>query len=141
MADDAERYLTDAGRDRARRVGGSLKAAGVAPDMILTSPLVRAVQTAELLATELGYDRQVEVLRSLAPGFPARIAGAELPSRVVYLLLVGHEPGISILVSFLLSLPSFPPFRPCQVALVDRGRPAWTLHPETLEQQRLMVGV
>ena len=139
-ADDAERHLTDAGRERARNVGCALKAAGAAPDMILTSPLVRAVQTAELYAAELGYERQVEVLRSLAPGFPPRVAAQELPSRGVDLLLVGHEPGISMLGAFLVSQPSFPPFRPGQVCLIERGQPAWSLHPERLDREPLLVG-
>lgn len=47
---DEERRLTDAGRVEAKTTGRALRALGVKPDLILTSPLVRAVQTAEIIA-------------------------------------------------------------------------------------------
>jgi phosphohistidine phosphatase len=103
---DADRALTAAGRDRVRGVAKALVAASEEPLRIVTSPLVRAVQTAEIVAvvTKLG-DRggSVEVRREMAPGGDAvklayRLA-AEGAKRV---MLVGHEPDLSALVGAML---------------------------------------
>lgn len=66
---DGERFLTARGRRRTRRVGAALaKALGKGPGvgLMLTSALVRATQTAEVLAGSLGMEGGVEVLRPLA---------------------------------------------------------------------------
>jgi phosphohistidine phosphatase len=103
---DADRALTSAGRDRVRGVAKALLAAGEEPLRIVTSPLVRAVQTAEIVAvvTKLG-DRggNVEVRREIAPGGD----GVELAYRLAAegakrVMLVGHEPDLSALVSTML---------------------------------------
>src|SRR5579871_1808490 len=103
---DADRALTPVGRDRVRSVAKELAVAGEEPLHIVTSPLVRAVQTAEIVAitTKLG-DRggSVEVHREVAPGgdsvklaYRLAVEGAE---RV---MLVGHEPDLSALLATLL---------------------------------------
>ena len=95
---DAERPLTADGADEMRRVARRLAKLGVAFDATLASPLVRARQTAELLA-EAGLAGVVEECAALAPGGSLadaldriahhRARGAE---RVA---LVGHEPTLS----------------------------------------------
>jgi phosphohistidine phosphatase len=103
---DADRALTVSGRERVRAVAAALSEAGEAPLTILTSPLVRAVQTAEIVAvvTELGArDGGVTVRRAVGPGGDAerlvRTLASEQKKRV---MVVGHEPDLSGLVASLL---------------------------------------
>lgn len=136
---DAYRYLSEEGRALMSAVGTKLAADGVAFDALLTSPLVRAVQTAELLARSVGYDDVVTALPALCPGVPPEATAEELAARGSSVAIVGHEPGISALGALLVGRPAFPPLRPGQVSLIERGRAMWTLHPGTLELERLLV--
>jgi phosphohistidine phosphatase len=102
---DGDRALTVAGRERVQEVAKALLEAGEEPLGIATSPLVRAVQTAEIvaLATNLGSRRgTVEVRREVGPGGDGtklvRRLAAERAKRV---MLVGHEPDLSALVRVL----------------------------------------
>jgi phosphohistidine phosphatase len=61
---DADRRLTDEGREKLHRVLERARKAGVSPSLILSSPLKRALETAEIAAQELGYE--AEILRSPA---------------------------------------------------------------------------
>jgi len=136
---DAHRYLSEEGRKLMLAVGAKLAADGVTLDALLTSPLVRAVQTAELLARSIGFDDVVTTLPALSPGVPPEAAAEALAARGAAVAVVGHEPGISALGAVLVGRPAFPPLRPAQVSLVERGRAMWTLHPGTLELERLLV--
>jgi phosphohistidine phosphatase len=103
---DGDRALTPTGRERACAVAETLLHAEEAPVHIVTSPLVRAVQTAEIVAivTKLGErSGTLEVLRELAPGGDA----VALAHRLAHegkrrVLFAGHEPDLSALVSSLL---------------------------------------
>ncbi|RII25122.1 MAG: phosphohistidine phosphatase SixA [Geobacter sp.] len=101
---DSWRYLTLSGRESFRK--NSLKALkqGLAPDLILTSPLVRAVQTAEILAQAIAYVGPLEVAEELAPGFDMTTFGTVLGrlERCRELVLVGHEPDLGMLAGQLL---------------------------------------
>jgi phosphohistidine phosphatase len=136
---DGHRYLSEKGRRGIREVGRRLREEGIEFDCILTSPLVRAVQTAELLAERVDYLGGVETLPSLGPGIPPRLAAAELPSRGVAVAVVGHEPGMSNLGAYLTGKPSFPPFRPGQIACIEDGQPRWFIHPDGLELAPLLL--
>lgn len=136
---DESRYLSKKGRKNVREVGRVLHEAGVELDAILTSPLVRAVQTAELIAERLDFVGIVEALPALAPGIPPRIVAAELASRGNRVAVFGHEPGLSALSAYLCHRPSFPPLRKAQVNLVEDGQPRWFINPETLERDRLII--
>ena len=99
--DDDLRPLTDAGEALVRAEGRAMKAMGLAPDFIVTSPLARARRTAAIVAEELGMsDRLVEDSR-LAPGFDAdRLAEiVEGHAGVASLMVVGHEPDFSATVA------------------------------------------
>jgi len=137
---DEQRYLTDKGRQVARAVGRALRAQGVVVDAVLTSPLVRAVQTAELIAQALEHAGAVEVLSSLAPGVPSRVVAADLGTRAGAVALVGHEPNMSALGAMLVGRPGFPPFKKAQVMLVEDGRAVWSLDPETLAVNAIRTG-
>jgi phosphohistidine phosphatase len=102
---DADRALTPSGRDRTRSVARALVTADEAPVAIVSSPLVRALQTAEIVAAIAGVDR-VEVRREMAPGGDTMLLAAELlqdgRKRV---MVVGHEPDLSDLVERLVGQP------------------------------------
>jgi phosphohistidine phosphatase len=105
---DSDRALTSSGRERVRSVAKLLLELDEAPLHIVTSPLVRAVQTAEVVAvvTKLSdRDGTVEVRRELAAG---NGGGAALVASLAStsgrrVMLVGHEPDLSELASNLLA--------------------------------------
>jgi phosphohistidine phosphatase len=91
---DAERPLTDKGREQARAVGAALKALGVELDACLTSPKVRAADTARIACEPLGVEPQQEPKLAGGP-FDAQALAAGLGDDV---LLVGHDPDFSMAV-------------------------------------------
>jgi phosphohistidine phosphatase len=91
---DAERPLTEKGRKQSRDAGLALKAAGVELSACLTSPKVRAVQTAELACEPFGIEPQLEPKLAGGP-FDAEALAAGLGDDV---LLVGHDPDFSMAV-------------------------------------------
>ena len=104
---DARRYLTPEGRSYFRKTARTMRKQGVAPDLILASPLLRAVQTADILAERLKYTGELVATDDLAPGFDLPgmerlLAKAGNAGEVCF---VGHEPDLSLLVVKLLGLP------------------------------------
>ena len=94
IGDDDLRPLTDKGRKQAQRLGRFMEEHGIRPDVIVSSPLVRALQTAEIVAAQL--DMTVRRDPRLAIVFGKRDLWAlldELGAREP--LLVGHEPDIA----------------------------------------------
>ena len=95
---DADRPLTPEGRKKTAQAAKGLRALDLEVDAIYTSPLPRALQTAEILGETLKL--KVEVLEALRTGVAPRrlIAGlAGLKSKTP--VLVGHEPQLSAAVS------------------------------------------
>jgi phosphohistidine phosphatase len=93
---DDERPLTAEGIDDMRLVGAGLKRLKIEPALILTSPLPRAVQTAEIAAKALGIP--MKQAADLAPGFERRKLTPLLAANAGDLMLVGHEPDFSRLI-------------------------------------------
>ena len=91
---DAERPLTKKGERQARAVGEALKALGVELDACLTSPKLRAAETARLACEPLGVDPRQEPKLAGGP-FDAEALAAGLGDDV---LLVGHDPDFSMAV-------------------------------------------
>jgi phosphohistidine phosphatase len=89
---DAERPLTEKGRDQARWAGEALAALGVKLDACLSSPKVRAADTAKIACEPLGVEVQLEPKLSGGP-FDAEALAAGLGDEV---LLVGHDPDFSM---------------------------------------------
>jgi phosphohistidine phosphatase len=89
---DAERPLTKKGEKQARAVGRALKGLGVELDACLTSPKVRAAETARLACEPLGIEPQHEPKLAGGP-FDAEALAAGLGDDV---LLVGHDPDFSM---------------------------------------------
>jgi phosphohistidine phosphatase len=105
---DFDRALTAPGRERVRDVGRALQEADELPLLIVSSPLVRALQTAEIVASIAKIEAPVSVRRELSPGGEARALVEELiASEAKRVMLVGHEPDLADLASHL-SGRSFP---------------------------------
>jgi phosphohistidine phosphatase len=91
---DAERPLTEKGERQARHAGRALARLGVKVDACLTSPKVRAAETARLACEPLGIEPQLEPKLAGGP-FDAEALAAGLGDNV---LLVGHDPDFSMAV-------------------------------------------
>jgi phosphohistidine phosphatase len=91
---DAERPLTKKGERQARAAGKALKKLGVKIDACLTSPKVRAFETARLACQSLGIEPQQEPKLAGGP-FDAEALAAGLGDNV---LLVGHDPDFSMAI-------------------------------------------
>ena len=120
---DAERALTEEGRTKMKGVARGLRALDVDIDLVLTSPLRRARETAEILAEELG-GLEIEELAPLASGgSPSKVMEGLRPHRKLdSIALVGHEPDLGQLASFLLtgSPSTIPlPFKKGGIACVE----------------------
>ena len=138
VGDDDLRPLTSKGRKQAERLGRFMCEHDVRPDVIVSSPLVRATQTAEIVAAELGMTVRKDP--RLASGFSQRELWAlldELGAREP--LLVGHEPDLSTVLSYLIDAPGVP-MKKGALATVDletrlgdgEGVLRWLLPPELL---------
>ncbi len=103
---EEQRYLTPEGRAFFRKTARTMLKKGVEPSLILTSPLVRAVQTADILVETLSYIGSVVVTDELSPGFDVGALQRLLEKfqQVDELVIVGHEPDLSGVISSLLSL-------------------------------------
>ena len=101
---DDERPLTAKGAKRMRRAAKGLRLLDIRVDGILTSPLFRASQTAEIVAEALNLQSALERLPALAPGNSVQnlvSALSRFESRE-HLVLVGHQPLLSETAAFLL---------------------------------------
>ena len=103
--DDADRPLTADGADRTKEVVRGLRMLKVRPDVIFSSPLLRARQTADIAQKGLMADAKVELADELDPAAPpdrliARLA--DLAGKPV-VLCVGHEPHLSTTISAMIS--------------------------------------
>jgi phosphohistidine phosphatase len=138
--DDALRPLTRKGRQQSDLLGAFLDQHGVRPDVIVSSPKVRALQTAELVAATLGMTVRTD--DRLASGFGRRELwdlldelGAREP------MLVGHDPDLSELLGYLIDAAGVA-LRKGALATVDvdmeparlNGTLRWLVPPDLLER-------
>ena len=100
---DADRALTAEGKKKLREVLRVAHRAGVAPKLIISSPYVRAKDTASLLANEFEMKDKVALSVNLIPpgNFESLINEIREKYDVDNLALVGHEPMLSSLISWL----------------------------------------
>jgi phosphohistidine phosphatase len=108
---DELRRLTPSGREQARELGARLRREGLVPDAVLSSPLVRARETARALA--LGEPESDE---RLAPGATAEDVRAAVAGRGETVLVVGHQPDCGQ-VAAALGDGTEPRFPPCGLAV------------------------
>jgi phosphohistidine phosphatase len=101
QGDDSERPLTVEGKKRMQREAAAIWRLELPLDVILSSPLVRAAQTAEIVARARGSAARLVTDGRLAPGFgPKQLASIVAEHRNVRgLMLVGHEPDFSETIS------------------------------------------
>ena len=110
---DEFRTLTPGGREQARTLGRRLRELGLEPDAIVSSPLLRARETASALG--LGTP---EVDERLAPGAsPGDVRDAAL-GRGETVLVIGHQPDCGRAVASFAGGPE-PPFPPCGHVVVE----------------------
>lgn len=145
---DGDRRLTQKGKDKTQRVAQRLQAIGVEFDLILTSPLVRAQQTAQILL-ERGLSPHLETFDPLAPGEDIALGVNQLIQEYQHrsqrcLALVGHQPDLANWAEYLvfgspqgklivkkagiigLTLPSWD-FQPGQGELLLLTPPRWLI--------------
>jgi phosphohistidine phosphatase len=106
---DELRPLSDEGHEQARELGERLRDDGVAPDVILTSPLLRARQTGEALARATGSTAEAD--ERLAPGATAEQVREAVSGRGEHVVVVGHQPDCGRVAATLRGgeEPRFPP--------------------------------
>jgi phosphohistidine phosphatase len=146
-ADDAQRPLTPDGRLKLRAVAKGLQRIGVELDWIVSSPLLRAVETADVIAEELPSGAARDTSEALSPGHVSapKVTTflAEHPERK-RVLLAGHEPSLSQLASELVGAAHTANFAfkkgGCCLIELDRvpaktpGRLIWWLTPRLLRK-------
>lgn len=138
---DHDRWLTDAGRQTVTRVGKALAKLELKYSRIYTSPMVRAVQTAEILAaTHPEFRGSVEVLPALSSDQGSTAEALEPLDHAEagdLIVMVSHMPKVGVLAGHLCRLAAPPSFRTSSACLLriegGRGHLQWTLDPETLE--------
>jgi phosphohistidine phosphatase len=138
---DEDRALTKRGRADARRVGRALSRRGVRFSAVVTSPLVRAVQTAEIVVAEMERRPRVTVTDALLPEGRPQQVGALLASLkeggAKSVALVAHEPILSGVAALLLGLAQFPSLRKAEAVrirlvhgLERPGTLRWRIEPD-----------
>jgi phosphohistidine phosphatase len=148
FSDDAQRPLEPEGKEKMGEIAEGLKRMGVEVDWIVTSPLVRAVETAGIIAESLASSASTDVCEALRPGGSIEEVIAFLAKRPnrTKVLVVGHEPDLSELAARLMgagshanlafkkggccmiSFDEFPPRTP--------GQLVWWLTPRLLRKLR-----
>jgi phosphohistidine phosphatase len=135
---DAQRPLTDLGRRQAQQLGRFLASRGVSVDAIVSSPKLRAAETARLVAEPLG--RQVRTDDRLAEGLDLDALAAVIDDAAgKRVLVVGHDPDISDVCASLCDARELA-LKKCALARLDASlplRPAeavlrWLLPPEVI---------
>jgi phosphohistidine phosphatase len=144
--DDSKRPLTGKGIAALKREAKALDALGVSFDVIITSPLTRTRQTADVFAEHLSGKPAVMLSDSLAPaGTPAAvIQEISKHARKERIALVGHEPNIGELAARLIGARSPIEFKKGAICRIDFeafppksvGQLRWFVPPRVLRQAR-----
>lgn len=121
-ATDSQRHLTERGRAESRTAGRLMRKHGLVPTHLYTSPLVRAVQTAEVVAAALGLEGPIPAHPPLVPGGGSERAFGVLDAHVSddRVLMVSHEPTVRALAGHLAGF-DFPGFPTGGVAVFEVG--------------------
>jgi phosphohistidine phosphatase len=142
---DDQRALTERGRADARRVGRALDRHGVRFDAVVSSPLVRAVQTAEIVVAAMDRKLRVTISDALVPEVAPDRALRLLVSlaHLESVALVAHEPILSRLAGELVGESKFPALKKSEalrIRLPDGpGKPGvlrWRVDPHTGRRKR-----
>jgi phosphohistidine phosphatase len=123
---DAERPLSEKGRGQAETVGRALVAMGVEMDACVTSPKVRARDTAALVCKEVGIEAEQDNRLEGGPFDPREVA----EGRGKHVLLVGHDPDFSLAVNHMTGAQVR--LKKAGLAAIDRGELIMLLRPREL---------
>src|SRR5262245_30339640 len=144
--DDSKRPLTERGVARLRKSAKALSRLGVSIDIVLTSPLVRTRQTADILAAAFNPRPAVVNVDALAPGGSQASVLTELEKHVRRgrIAIVGHEPGIGELAGRLAGMRHALEFKKGAVCRIDvdtlppkgAGMLRWFLTPKLMRGLR-----
>jgi phosphohistidine phosphatase len=144
--DDGKRPLTEEGMTSMRKEARGLARLGVVLDVVLSSPLVRARQTAEIVAGGLEPRPPIVNVESLTPdgSYAAVVADLEKHARKRRIALVGHEPAIGELAARLIGSRHSFEFKKGAVCRIDvealppsgPGNLRWLLPPKVLKAVR-----
>jgi phosphohistidine phosphatase len=121
---DSARPLAERGERDAHRIGERLQQHRMLPALIVSSPAVRALQTAELVATAMGYRREeIALEHGLYLAEPAALIAiiAAQSAALGTLLVVGHNPGLTDLAHGLLPELDVDNLPTCAVVGLDYG--------------------
>jgi phosphohistidine phosphatase len=142
---DPERYLTEEGIEKTKRVAAAVAAISATPDLLLSSPYVRAMQTAEIFAGALDYPKQ-KIRRTdlLLPGAEPTLFYRELAKdkQTSTLFIFGHAPQLDDLIASALgSKHHITSLKKAGVALIElkrvsppNGQLVWLAPPKVLRR-------
>jgi phosphohistidine phosphatase len=140
--DDSKRPLTEEGATRWRKASRALARTGLAVDVVLTSPLIRARQTAEIFAAAFSPHPAMVTVDVLAPdgALAAVMAEIEKHARRKRIAIVGHEPGLGELAARLAGMRQAMEFKKGAICRIDieslpsksPGALRWFLTPKLL---------
>ncbi len=144
---EAERYLTEEGVERTKQVAKAVAALGIHADLILSSPYVRATQTAAIFASELEYSKQkVRSTDSLLPGAEPGAFLRELAREkdVSAVFCFGHAPHVDGLLAAAVGAPRhITSMKKAGVALVElkrvspaNGQLVWLTTPKLIRKAK-----
>jgi phosphohistidine phosphatase len=142
---DPERFLTEEGIEKTKQVARGLVELGVAPDVLLSSPYVRAMQTAEIFASALDYSKQkIRKTDLLLPGAEPLQLFRELSKDkdLSVVLVFGHAPHLDeLLATAIGSKHHITSLKKAGVALIElrrvappNGELAWLSTPKLLRK-------
>jgi phosphohistidine phosphatase len=144
--DDTKRPLTHAGIAKMRRAAKGIVAAGVKIDVVLSSPLVRARQTADIVAGAYKRPPKIVEAKELAPDQSAEAVAKLLAShrQAGVLALVGHEPDLGQLTAWLIGASRPISFKKGGAARIELHEPAvrgsgqlvWLVTPSLMRKIR-----
>jgi phosphohistidine phosphatase len=142
---DPERYLTEEGIEKTKRVAAAVAALSSTPDLLLSSPYVRAMQTAEIFATALDYPKpKIRRTDLLLPGAEPTLFFRELAKdkHTSTLFVFGHAPQLDDLIACALgSKHHITSLKKAGVALLElkrlsppNGQLVWLAPPKLLRR-------
>lgn len=141
VKDDDYRYITPNGRLTTIKVAQGLLKELNDLEKIFTSPLIRAVQTAEIFADELKFENDVELVNEMRNESTIQSLQKLIRnnSNLGSAAFVGHEPKMTLLVRSFSEKKSFPEFSKSGVCLIDfdikqeTGKLEWYFDPKKME--------
>jgi phosphohistidine phosphatase len=141
---DEARALTERGRADVRRIGRALHRYKVRFSLMVSSPLVRAVQTAEIVAAEVGYRGRIVASDLIVPEAPVEsvVAFLRANAQEKSVALVAHEPILSTLAAALTHRARHAPLRKAEALRIrlgdsGRGEARWRIDPGSGRRDRL----